>query len=150
MSQSNVPWLNPVIIQRTIAESGANLARGMRNQDRGLRRHILFAGFALSRIADAIAKQTGLGSNYIGLVLVGLATALPSLGSMVAAVRLERFEMAISDVFGANLFSLGLVMLANAVFAGGPITPDGESAEAAAIAEFKIGEDQRRRLVVRE
>jgi hypothetical protein len=28
--------------------------------------------------------------------------------------------------------------------------PDEKSAEAAAIAEFKIGEDQRRRLIVRE
>jgi cation:H+ antiporter len=82
---------------------------------------ILFAGFALSEVADAIAKQTGLGSNYIGLVLIGLATALPNLSSIVAAVRLERFEMAISDVFGANLFNLGLIILADAVFAGGPI-----------------------------
>jgi polyhydroxyalkanoate synthase subunit PhaC len=29
MSPSNVPWLNPVIIERTIGESGANLVRGM-------------------------------------------------------------------------------------------------------------------------
>ena len=30
-SPSNVPWLNPVIIERTIAESGANLVRGAAN-----------------------------------------------------------------------------------------------------------------------
>jgi polyhydroxyalkanoate synthase len=29
MSPSNVPWLNPAIMQRTIEESGANLVRGM-------------------------------------------------------------------------------------------------------------------------
>jgi cation:H+ antiporter len=82
---------------------------------------ILVAGFALSQVADALAEQTGLSSNYIGLVLVGFATALPNLSSIVAAVRLERYEMAISDVFGANLFNLGLILLADAVFAGGPI-----------------------------
>ena len=31
MSPSNVPWLNPVIIERTIADSGANLVRGASN-----------------------------------------------------------------------------------------------------------------------
>jgi cation:H+ antiporter len=82
---------------------------------------ILVAGLVLSQTADALARQTGLGSGYIGLVLVGFATALPNLSSIVTAVRLERYEMAISDVFGANLFNLGLILLADAVFAGPPI-----------------------------
>ena len=31
MSPSNIPWLNPVIIERTFKEAGGNLARGMGN-----------------------------------------------------------------------------------------------------------------------
>ena len=30
-SPSNVAWLNPVVIERTLNEAGANLIRGMRN-----------------------------------------------------------------------------------------------------------------------
>ena len=82
---------------------------------------ILVAGFTLSQTADAIARQTGLGSNFLGLVLVGFATALPNLSSIVGAVRIERFEMAISDVFGADLFNLGLIALADGLYQGGPI-----------------------------
>jgi hypothetical protein len=42
------------------------------------------------------------------------------------------------------------LMRARAHFLGIVYAPDHEAAEAAAIAEFKIGEDQRRRLIVRE
>jgi polyhydroxyalkanoate synthase len=31
MSPSNIPWLNPVIIQRTLKEAGGNLSRGLAN-----------------------------------------------------------------------------------------------------------------------
>jgi hypothetical protein len=42
------------------------------------------------------------------------------------------------------------LMRARAHFLGIVYAPDQQAAEAAAIAEFKIGEDQRRRLIVRE
>lgn len=90
-------------------------------QTAGLAVLILLAGFGLSRAADGLAVETGMSAGFVGLVLVGFATALPEFSSIVAAVRLERFEMAISDVFGANLFNLGLILLADALYTGGPI-----------------------------
>jgi hypothetical protein len=42
------------------------------------------------------------------------------------------------------------LMRARAHFLGIFYAPDYDAAEAAAIAEFKIGDDQRRRLIVRE
>lgn len=82
---------------------------------------ILFAGFALSQSADAISKQTGLGSGFVGLVLVAFATSLPELSSITTAVRLRRYEMALGDVFGTNLLTLGLIFLADVAYAGGPV-----------------------------
>jgi hypothetical protein len=41
-------------------------------------------------------------------------------------------------------------MRARAHFLGIVYAPDHEAAEAAAVVEFKIGEDQRRRLIVRK
>ncbi|WP_024342141.1 sodium:calcium antiporter [Bradyrhizobium japonicum] len=82
---------------------------------------ILVAGFGLAQSGDAIAKLTGLGSGIVGLVLVGFATSLPELSSIISAVRLRRYEMALGDVFGTNILTLGLVFLADLVYAGEPV-----------------------------
>jgi cation:H+ antiporter len=82
---------------------------------------ILLAGFILSQSADAVSKQTGLGSGFVGLVLVAFATSLPELSSITTAVRLRRYEMALGDVFGTNLLTLGLIFLADVTYAGGPV-----------------------------
>jgi hypothetical protein len=44
----------------------------------------------------------------------------------------------------------GSLMRSRTHYLGVVYAPDHESAEAAAIAEFKIGDEQRRRLIVRE
>lgn len=82
---------------------------------------ILVAGFVLSRTADAIAAQTGLGRNFVGAVFLALSTSLPEISAVVAAVKLRRYEMAISDIFGTGLFNVALVFLVDAVHGGSPV-----------------------------
>ena len=82
---------------------------------------ILVAGFFLSQTGDAIAKQTGLGASLVGLVLVGFGTSLPELSSIIAAVRIRRYEMAVGDIFGTNLFNVALIFLADLAYPGGPV-----------------------------
>ncbi|HYE35796.1 sodium:calcium antiporter [Methylocaldum sp.] len=81
---------------------------------------ILIAGFFLSESGDAIATKTALGSSFVGVLLVAIATSLPEVSTVLAAVRLHRYEMAVSDIFGTNLFSVALVFLADAIHRGGP------------------------------
>jgi cation:H+ antiporter len=82
---------------------------------------ILVAGYLLARTGAAIARGTGLGSGLVGLVLVGFATSLPEVSSITEAVRRHRYEMALGDVFGTNLLTVGLIFLADAVYAGPPV-----------------------------
>lgn len=82
---------------------------------------ILAAGFFLSRTGDAIAQQTGLGQNFVGAVFMAVSTSLPEISTVLAAVKLRRYEMAISDIFGTGLFNVALVFLVDAVYAGGPV-----------------------------
>lgn len=82
---------------------------------------IMAAGFVLSRTADAIAIKTGLGQSFVGAVLLALSSSLPELSTVISAVRIKRYEMAISDILGTNLFNVALIFLIDAVYAGKPV-----------------------------
>ncbi len=82
---------------------------------------IFAAGYAVARTGEALAEQTGLGSSFVGAVLVAIATSLPEVSSTIAAVRLGHFELAFGDIFGTNLFDVALVVVADAIYAGGPV-----------------------------
>jgi cation:H+ antiporter len=96
--------LRPVIL-KTIAAAAA----------------ILAAGFLLSRTAEALAEQTGLGLSFVGAVLLALSTSLPELSTVIGALRLHQYEMAISDILGTNLFNVMLIFLIDAVYREGPV-----------------------------
>jgi len=87
----------------------------------GLAALIFAAGYALSETGDAIAEQTGLGAGLVGFLLLGVATSMPELSSITAALRLRRHELAFGQVLGTNFVNLSLIVLADVVFAGGPV-----------------------------
>ncbi len=82
---------------------------------------ILVGGFFLSISADAIAARTGIASGMVGFLLVGFSTSLPELSSVTAAVRLRRYDMAVGDIFGTNLFNILLIFLADLIYRGEPV-----------------------------
>lgn len=82
---------------------------------------ILVAGFLLARTGEALAGQTGLGTSFFGAVCLGLSTSLPEVSTVIAAVRLKRYEMAISDIFGTNLFNVTIIALVDVLHPGGPV-----------------------------
>lgn len=82
---------------------------------------ILIAGFMLARTGEALATRTGLGHGFFGAVFLGLTTSLPEVSTVIATVRLGRYEMAISEVFGTNLFNVTIIVLVDALHPGGPV-----------------------------
>ncbi|RFA27780.1 hypothetical protein CAI21_14300 [Alkalilimnicola ehrlichii] len=87
----------------------------------GLGLVILVAGIVLAQMADALAVQTGLGTGLIGALLLALATSLPELSTTISAIRLGQHTMAYSNIFGANILDLSLLLLADAAYRGGPV-----------------------------
>ena len=82
---------------------------------------ILVAGFLLAKTGEALAGQTGLGTSFFGAVLLGLSTSLPEVSTVLAAVRLRRYEMAMADVFGTNIFNVTIIVVVDALHPGEPV-----------------------------
>ena len=76
---------------------------------------VVLAGIALARLGDEIADVTGWGALWVGTILVSIATSLPELGTNIFAVRNDTPELALGNVFGAdmiNIFTISLVAIA--------------------------------------
>lgn len=82
---------------------------------------ILVMGYALSTSGEVLAKRTGLGDSFFGAVFVAISTSLPEISTVLAAVRLGRHVMAVSDIFGTNLFDIGVIFLVDLFFPGGAV-----------------------------
>jgi cation:H+ antiporter len=91
---------------------------------------ILVAGFVLSASAEGIVARTGLAAGMVGFLLIGFATSLPEVSSIVAAVRMKRYQMAIGDVFGTNLFNVMLIFWADVIYRRGPVMAEAGGFEA--------------------
>ena len=82
---------------------------------------ILLCGVVLVAAAETIAIQSGIGESFIGATLLAAVTSLPEIAATVAAVRIGAYTMALSNIFGANLIVLALILPADILFRGGPI-----------------------------
>jgi len=75
---------------------------------------IVVAGTFLSKFADVIAEETGLGRLLIGSILLAGGTSLPELSVDISAVRQGFVDIAVGDLVGsslANLLILGIIDL---------------------------------------
>ena len=57
----------------------------------------------------------------VGFLLIGFATSMPEVSTIAAAMRMRRHGMALGEVLGTNFVNLSLILVADAVYAGGPV-----------------------------
>lgn len=74
---------------------------------------IFVAGSLLALTGEALAERTGMGDSFTGFILVGFSTSLTEVVAIVTAYRLRRYELAIGDIFGTNIFNTALLLLAD-------------------------------------
>lgn len=73
---------------------------------------ILYAGSKLSIYGDAIADKTGLGKNWIGLVLLATVTSLPELITGISSVTMHDLpDLAVSGTIGSCMFNMMVIAI---------------------------------------
>jgi cation:H+ antiporter len=84
---------------------------------------IFLAGRQLSIHGDVIAERTGLGKEWIGLVLLATITSLPDLFTGVSAVTLHDLpDMAVSGIIGSCMFNMLAIALLDLVSKKEPVS----------------------------
>jgi cation:H+ antiporter len=70
---------------------------------------IVGLGVWLASIGDRVADITGLGESFVGALLISMATSLPEVVVSITAIRLNAVDLAVSNVFGSNLFNMAIL-----------------------------------------
>lgn len=82
---------------------------------------ILVAGFLLARAGEVLAERSGLGQSFFGAVVLSFATSTPEISTVLESVKMRRYTMAISEIFGTNLFNVTIIFYIDALHRGGPV-----------------------------
>ena len=76
---------------------------------------IIFSGTKLSVYGDEIAELTGMGSAWIGLILMASVTSLPELITGISSVAIvKQPDFATGDIFGSCIFNLLILSVLDA------------------------------------
>jgi len=84
---------------------------------------IFFASILLAWSGEWVSRRTGLGSTFVGFLLVAACTSLPEATATVTSVRLGKVDMALGNIIGSNLFNIFIVCACDLVWSG-PIAAD--------------------------
>jgi cation:H+ antiporter len=82
----------------------------------------LIAGVVLERSGNQLASNWGLNGVVFGAAILAAATALPEISTGVTGLRMQRYALVFSDMFGGNAFQLTLFLIADLI-AGQPVLP---------------------------
>ncbi len=82
---------------------------------------IVGAALYLPGLAETLAETTGLGQTFFGTLFVALSTSLPEVVVSIAALRIGAIDMAVGNIFGSNLFNIGILALDDLFYTPGPL-----------------------------
>lgn len=89
---------------------------------------IIVAASYLPHVGERIAEVTGLGNTFVGSVFIALSTSLPELVVSLGALRLGAVDIALGNLFGSNLFNIGILAIDDVLYTKGALLSDISSA----------------------
>lgn len=76
----------------------------------------VIASIKLSYYADALSKQTKIGTAFIGGLLVASITSIPEFVTSISAVILDNPTLSFGDIVGSNMFNVFVLSVYNIYF----------------------------------
>jgi cation:H+ antiporter len=83
---------------------------------------VWFAGNGLANDADDVSDRTGLGSEFVGLVLLATATSLPEIVTTSAAAVAGNAALVLGNLFGGITMQTAILAAADALLVTGVLT----------------------------
>jgi cation:H+ antiporter len=88
----------------------------------------LAAGVVLEDAGDGVAKHVGMSGVLFGATALAAATSLPEISTGLASVKLEDYQLAVSDIFGGNAF-LPVLFLVATLISGKAALPQAQNTD---------------------
>lgn len=82
---------------------------------------VIGAATWLPHLGEEIAELTGLGRTFVGSIFIALSTSLPELVVSIAALRIGAVDMVLGNLFGSNLFNIGILAVDDMLYVKGPL-----------------------------
>jgi len=79
---------------------------------------IVLAGIRLAPYGEALARHTGIGQGWIGLIFLATLTSIPEMTTTVAASSIDAPNIALGNAFGSNLFNVVIVAILDVLLLG--------------------------------
>jgi cation:H+ antiporter len=82
---------------------------------------VIGAATWLPSLGEQIAEKTGLGRTFVGSIFIAVSTSLPELVVSFAALRIGAVDLVLGNLFGSNLFNIGILAMDDFFYVKGPL-----------------------------
>lgn len=82
---------------------------------------VITAAIGLPYFGEHLAAASGLSQSFFGTLFIAASTSLPEIVVSIAAIRMGTIDLAIGNIFGSNIFNIGILALDDILYTKGPI-----------------------------
>lgn len=82
---------------------------------------VMAAAMALPYFGEHISTASGLRQSFFGTLFIAASTSLPEIVVSIAAIRMGSIDLAIGNLFGSNIFNIGILALDDILYTKGPL-----------------------------